>query len=256
MRAVIHFHPHLNHQRAYATAMRAGLERHGVNVAFGGYDTPTVRQHDFLVVWGAPAKQPRVAQTTRPLLIMERSHLPDRMVYTSCGWDGLARRGRYPKADDGGARWRAHWGGLLQPWRDGGGYALLIGQAHGDAALHGLDVDRWIAEQTAALRALGWTVRFRPHPLVARPERSLEEDLAEAVICVTYNSTTGVEAVLAGVPTIAMDEGAMAWDVSGHALDEIVRPEREAWAHDLAYTSWTPEEISSGEVWAHLKGVM
>ena len=43
MRAVIHFHSELTHQRMHAEAMRAGLERHGVICAYGAYDAPSVR---------------------------------------------------------------------------------------------------------------------------------------------------------------------------------------------------------------------
>lgn len=256
MKAVIHFHSGLEHQRSYAELMRRGLERHGVLCAYGHYDTPTVREHDFAVIWGAPSKQPAIAAASPRLLIMERGHLPDREVYASCGWGGLARRGRYPTANDGGARWRALFGQLLQPWRTGDGYALLIGQVEGDAALGSLDLRAWIHDQIDGLTALGWEVRFRPHPLAQRSRTSLAEDLAGAALCVTYNSTAGVEAVLAGVPTVTLDEGAMAWEVSGHALDELVRPDRERWAHNLAWTSWTVEEIASGLAWEHLAPIM
>jgi len=236
--------------------MRAGLERHGIICAYGGYDTPSIRAHDFAVIWGAPAKQSAVAQASPHLLVMERGHLPDRMHYASCGWDGLARRGRYAQVDDGGARWRERWGQLLEPWRSGGEYVLLIGQVPGDSALGGLDVGAWIQDMVRQLVTLGRQVRVRPHPMVHRPERTLAGDLAGAALCVTFNSTAGVEAVLAGVPTVTLEEGAMAWDVTGHALDAVVRPAREAWAHALAWTSYTLEEIAAGVPWEHLAAVM
>ena len=233
--------------------MRAGLERHGVQVVAGGYNTPTAREVDFAVVWGAPSKQPAVAAACPRILVMERGHLPDRMHYASCGWDGLGRRGRYPKVDDWGARWREHWGGLMQPWRTGGEYALLLGQVPGDAALAGLDIEAWVQRMTGDLESAGWPVRFRPHPLVASRRATLAEDLAGAAICVTYNSTAGVEAVLAGVPTITLDEGAMAWEVTSHTVQDAPwRPDRWAWAHGLAWTSYTLEEIAAGLAWERL----
>lgn len=256
MKAVIHYHPGHVHQVVHAAAMRAGLQRHGVDVAYASYDTPTVRAHDFAVIWGAPSKQPAVAASSARILVMERGHVGDRMATASCGWDGLGRHGRYPAAADGGERWRRRYGELLEPWTERRGYALVIGQVDGDAALRGLVVKDWVEQQLAALHALGWETRFRPHPLVSRPARTLREDLAGAALCVTYNSTAGVEAVLAGVPTVTLDDGAMAWPVAGHALEEIVRPDREAWAHDLAYTSWTPEEIGAGEAWERLAPIM
>jgi hypothetical protein len=253
MRAVIHVNQ-AGHQQQAGAAMKAGLARHRIAVSVGDYDNP--EPCDFAVIWGAPAKHPRITQSAPHMLVMERGHLPDRMIYTSCGWDGLARRGRYPLATDWGMRWRPRWGDLMRPWRGTTGYALIIGQVEGDAALAGLGMQRWVKEQTDDLRAAGWDVRFRPHPLVARPERSLEADLTGAALCVTYNSTAGVEAVLAGVPTVTLDEGAMAWEVTSHAVPEIVRPAREAWAHALAWTSYTLEEVAAGLAWEHLAPVM
>jgi hypothetical protein len=77
----------------------------------------------------------------------------------------------------------------------------------------------------------------------------LADALDRARSVVTFNSNTGVDAVLYGVPTVAMDEGAMAWDVTGRDPCDIVRPDRTAWAHALAWMQWTPEELKSGEAW-------
>ena len=62
-------------------------------------------------------------------------------------------------------------------------------------------------------------VIFRPHPLdknkhpVGGAEystRTLEEDLNDAAVVITYNSNTAVDAVMNGVPAISMDKGG-AW---------------------------------------------
>ena len=140
----------------------------------------------------------------------------------------------------------------------------VLGQVPGDAALYGLDLDAWAQRTCAALLAQGRTVRYRPHPLVRRcgdvrcpagatgSTGSLDEDLAGAALAVTFNSTAGVEAVLAGVPTVALDVGAMAWPVTTHDLASVQTPEREPWAHRLAWCQWTIEEIASGLAWEHL----
>jgi len=81
----------------------------------------------------------------------------------------------------------------------------------------------------------------------------IEKDLEAARYAVTFNSNSGVDAALAGVPVVAMDEGSMAWQVAGHRIGEIVFPDREKWAHDLAFAQWDVEEITSGEAWEHLR---
>jgi hypothetical protein len=246
MTIIVHSGVH-EHQQIAAAQMAAGLGRHGLAVRWNEH-----RPCDIAIVWGGRQRE-RVVGEAGHVLVMERGHVGDRMTMTSCGWDGLARRGHYPRATDGGARWRARYGELMQPWTERDGYALVIGQVDGDAALGGLDVARWREETERELVRLGWRPVFRPHPVVSRPKRPLAADLRGAALCVTYNSTTGVEAVLAGVPTVTLDAGAMAWPVASHRLgDPASRPEREPWAHDLAWAQWSLDEIASGETWAHL----
>lgn len=261
------------HQQIHGNAMREGLTRHGHEVRFVARDEVD-GEADVHVCWSI--KRPNIVSwreaTGKPVLVMERGHVGDRMVFTSCGWNGLGRRGTYPTAPDGGARWNKHFGYLMQPWKVGGRYALLIGQVPSDSALYNLEpgFEKWAQVMTDILISRRYTVRFRPHPYVVRhgdnfcPKHAehsttpyLAEDLIKAALCVTYNSTSGVESVLAGVPTVTMDEGAMAWPVTSHSfLDPLVRPDRTAWAHDLAWTQWTVDEIASGDAWAHLAPIL
>lgn len=266
---------HAAHQKEHAGAMKSGVEAHGHRAVFTEADT-VVDDAAVHVTWSV--KRPRIfdwaRRTGRHVLVMERGHIPDRFAYTSCGWDGLARRGRYYDGADGGARWRARHGDLMKPWALGRApLALVIGQVRGDAALYGVDFDRWQQEVCDQLLTLGWDVAYRPHPLMRRHNREtcpvgagmtlggLEDDLARAGLVVTFNSTAGVEAVLAGVPTVVMDEGGMAWDVALHAIpgpDEqiMAEPDRESWAHRLAWAQWSLDEIASGAAWAGLATVM
>lgn len=267
MKAVFHV-SHLDHQQVHGMAMKEGLERHGIQVEFGIFNQ--YREADFNVVWGW--RQSNIINNSENILVMERGHVGDRFKYTSCGWNGLGNRGIYPKAMDGGQRWKLLFSHLMRDWKGFGDYILLIGQVEGDASLYGLKGGflQWTQEQTNIIRnELGERVLFRPHPLVKRlgfplncphgaelSESSLEKDLSRAKFCVVYNSTTSVESVLYGVPTITLDEGAMAWDVTAHNFyDEpgSFKPDRTKWAHDLAWTQWTLEEIRSGEVWEHLR---
>ena len=253
------------HQKTHVAWMVEGLKRHGIECVLAEYDEPV--DCDAAVVWGW--KQRRVTLHARHVLVMERGHVGDRMRFTSMGWGGLGGRARYADGDDGGARWRRYFGGLMREWQPGGGSALICGQCDGDASLWGMDFREWATGITAALRRREEVVVYRPHPLMLRSnlrwcpagaefsERSLEDDLRNAAFVVTYNSTVGVDAVMAGRATITRDQGSMAWPVTSHSLDEvIVRPNREAWAHKLAWTQWLPEEIQSGDAWAAVIEVM
>lgn len=262
---------HAAHQHEHGNAVAEGFKRHGVNVRFVKGDS-VYGSADFHVTWSV--KRPAIfqwhRQTKRPVLVMERGHVGDRMTYSSCGWNGLGRRGVYPQAPNAD-RWKSLWSHLMQPWNEGGSYALLLGQVEGDASLYRLakGFDHWAQQQTDALRKLGYGVVFRPHPFVKRyrtvkcptgaklsSNDALMADLRDAAFAVCFNSTASVECVLAGVPTITLDAGSMAWDVSAHQLVELVKPDRMAWAVNLSYTQWNLSELKDGTAWEHLKTVV
>lgn len=271
MRAAIHVNNIADHQREHGAAMKAGLERHGVQVqlAQSGYLARDVV--DFSVIWGF--RQKAIIASALHVLVMERGYLPDRFVWTSLGWDGLNGRARFPEPQDDGQRFDKFFGQHLKPWRSDGDYALLIGQVDGDVATQNVNLPRWYRATAERLAVLGHTVRYRPHPFTLRTRggdargecppdakystRPLDEDLARAALCVTWNSNTAVDAVLAGVPTVTMDEGSMAWAVSSHDVAaELVRPDRHDWCRRLSWCQWTLAEISDGTAWAVVREAM
>lgn len=144
------------------------------------------------------------------------------------------------------------------------GPVVVIGQLPRDVQVQDTDHKAWCRDTVDYYRAQGLPVIFRPHPKVdSRGEygvdprffdsRSLAEVLEDARAVVTWNSTTGVESVLAGVPTIAMDRGSMAYDVAAHDLDTLDHvPGRGVWLARLAYAQWTLDEMRAGLPWRHL----
>lgn len=182
------------------------------------------------------------------VLVLERGYLADRFEYTSIAWNGLNGRGDFPACpDDGGARFRS-LGLRLQPLSSEGEYVLLIGQVPGDAALQGKDLMPWYEQQVSMHSE---PVLFRPHPAAVsrgawRPVKGaetshgpLERALGGASKVITFNSNTGVDAMLAGKPVSCADEGSMIWGVD--------LADREQWASSLAWKQWTVAEIASGD---------
>lgn len=256
---------HAIHQREHGEALREGFEKHGIETVFTPGDV-AVDGASFHCTWSV--RGPKILEWSnrngKPFLCCERGHVGDRMNWTSVGWNGLGHRGRYAQIEDGGERWNRHWQHLLQPWTTRQGTALVLGQCTGDSSLYGLKegFEAWATEQCHTLKRSGYQVRYRMHPLMKRrgstfcpvsahpsPQERLWDDLQWASLAVSYNSTAGVEAVLAGVPTVTLDEGAMAWPVSGHTLFDRVQPDREAWCHRLAWTQFCLDEIRSGFCW-------
>jgi hypothetical protein len=259
--------PSARHQWQHGLALQDGLRVHGVRARL-------LHRHeavasDTVAVWGwRTGVQHRRAG--RNVLVMERGYLGDRFVWSSLGWNGLNGHARFGRGR--GNRFEQHFGHLRQPWRTGGDYVLIVGQVPGDAALRGRDLRPWYAEQATAAARYGLPVRFRPHPLAARrtggrfdvpgaPQLSgeLAEALQGAALVVTFNSNTAVESLLAGRPTVAMDDGSMAWGVALRelpaSLDADEPSGRAEWLDALAWTQWTLDEIASGAAWEVVRTV-
>jgi hypothetical protein len=240
------------------------MEKHGIDASIGSAHKPSSADIAVLWSWKRPAIIKTMLGTGRHLLIMERGFIQPRNKWVSLAVDGFNNRGRFAPASDNGERWERLFAHHLRPWREGGDYALLVGQVPGDTALNGSDIVAWTREKAAQLLDLGHKVVYRPHPEKPTPcpagatlsKGALAEDLSGAERVVTFSSTTAVEAVLAGIPTVVFDEGSVAFPMSSHDIAApLVRPDRTRWCHDLAWRQWSMEELSNGIAWAHVKQV-
>lgn len=133
---------------------------------------------------------------------------------------------------------------------DPNGYVLLIGQVAGDAA-HGMEAGG-MADWLRRMAAQYPDVRYRPHPRGAVPLHrgvplatgTLAEALAGARLVVTWNSNTGHDALLAGVPVVAHGPRAAYAELAGESLPPL--DVRRAYFRRLAYGQWTLDEMRSG----------
>lgn len=247
--------PRATHQLQHQEAMAEGLRAHGIEPVLATSYSPRTK---FVACWGWRLGK-SLREQGHEVLIMERGYLGNRFLWTSLAWNGLNGKGEFaPSPDDKGDRFCQHHS--LSPWRSSPGeYVLLMGQVPGDASLQGRNLMPWY-EQTArqAEQAYGLPVVFRPHPNAerkglrqnvpgtSRTSRELAQDLQKAHVVITYNSNSAVDAVVAGVPAVAVDQGSMAWPVVGQSVGEFTKPDRAKWAKELAWKQWLLEEISSG----------
>ena len=148
---------------------------------------------------------------------------------------------------------------------------LVCGQKFGDPQ-HGMDEEehrKFLAKTCREFRDRGFEVEFRHHPrsechikgFNTRNEKPLEEILHEYKFIVTYNSTSGVEAILSGTPVIAVGEEVHYEEISSYVNDsgELINPSHEAvlnYLHRLAYAQWKREEIEEGIPFRFLLKVM
>lgn len=204
------------------------------------------------------------AHGRKPLLVVERGYV-HRDRYWSAGWGGINGRADFRNMSVPSDRWNA-LGVELKSWRHIDGPVLVCGQVPWDVSVQDSDHIKWVRSTVSAITGMGKPALFRPHPEAVKrgvdydpgcetSRDSLEADLARAAAVVTFNSNAGVDAVIAGVPTVTMDRGSMAWDTTGHGLDNLGRiptPDRAEWANRIAYAQWTLDEMTSGLAWQHI----
>jgi hypothetical protein len=254
MRAHLHYRQGQQHQWDAMMALAEGMARYGIDADVT--DSYAAGRADFVVWWGDKVPEPLHA---KPRLILEAGfingrsgdYVTDRLRFVSAGWSGLHGRADPGPLDRPPHRWDA-LAEAMMPWRTEGTTTLICGQHPGDATAP--RAQKWWRGAIEYATARGLTVIYRPHPLMAPDIRPLRESLADAAICVTWSSTCGIQSVIAGVPTIAMDRGSMAWPVASHDFDE--KPylgDRSQWAYNLAYRQWTHAELADGSAWEYMK---
>lgn len=254
----------------FLSAFAEGMKRHPVKVELKTF--PEHSECDVAVCWNhRNHKLFRQQQAVgKHYLVLERGFIGDRVHWTSIGFDGLNGRADFVVKDMPHDRFRKHFAALMRPWKKNGRYVLVNAQCQGDASVAPyVNFRKWAARTVKAChtRFPGKLIMWRPHPVevergcacdiegaTTSKGRTLAEDLAGAYAVVTFNSNSGVDAVMAGVPTFTFDEGAMAWPMAAHNFDENrVFPSRIQWAADLAYKQWSMDELKQGVPWSYLK---
>lgn len=194
-----------------------------------------------------------------PLVVMDLGYFKrakgstDRDGYNQVG---IGRIGWVPDCEVDSSRWDALGiADASEPVANRPKSVLVLGQVPNDSQ-HGFtekQLNRWFDERTADFRAQGYTVVFRPHPChlkgkaptcdrISSPTLcTLSKALAECSHVVTYNSTAGLEAILAGVPVVCHESAHY-----HHIRYESSRSEVMRHFHRLAWSQWTCDEIESG----------
>lgn len=228
-----------------------GLKKYGIEALHIRHDRPRT---DLVACWGWRRGQV-LHKRGHDVLVFERAYLGDRFFWTSLAWNGLNGRGDFKLPSKmTGKRFKDNY--TLKPWRDGGSIITIMGQVPGDMSLMGKDLTALYEDLAIKLKLYyGRDVYYRPHPhgkTNFRPripvlDGDLEEALSEAFLVVTYNSNSAVDAVVNGIPALSLDIGSMAYEVTGHDIQERIFPDRTKWAHKLAHCQWSPDEIKNGD---------
>lgn len=126
--------------------------------------------------------------------------------------------------------------------------ALLIGQMPKDAAVKGTCHATWLRQRQIELQAEGFEVVYREHPRggvqlphLPSADGPLVDEMRASRVVVTYNSNTGHDALLAGVPVLCEPTAPYA-ELAGLTLPSL--PKRRAYFQRLAYGQWRVDETA------------
>lgn len=165
------------------------------------------------------------------------------------------------------------------------GSILILLQLPGDASLRGQSLSEWFLETVDKVRMnTEREIIVRFHPAMSEKGRSeffseirdlffknykniiwsdgiefsLEDDFKRSGICISYTSGSSIDAILYGIPVIAMDEGNLAYPISSRRIEDISNPkmvsedEVQKWMLSLANSQWNEQEMLNGTVWSNI----
>ena len=256
-----------SHSYKYEKAFLSGLESHGHKPTLSHWADYN-QDVDLAVVWGVHHTPliKHIKDTKKDYLVLERGYIGDRTEYTSCGFNGLNGHADFVNKNSDDKRIHL-FEELLQPERtERGDYIIIMGQIPYDASVKHIGFNYWLDNTYKMLKAItDRRIYYRPHPLYENPyipegmqviHGDLHHVIHRAHCIITLNSNTGVDSILAGVPTISMDKGSMVYNITPHdlsALFSLKLNDRTQWFNDMSYTQWGLKDMASGATWEHLK---
>lgn len=238
---VLHVEPRIRWQQKRAAYFAEGFRKQGIQCELTGRRERLDERPAILLgttCW-------RAVEATGRYLLVDRCSFGDTDTFVSLVWNGHGRRGDHRIPEEVTAERWERYGVPLQPWRTGS-RVILCGQTESYSP-------RWdLSDWYYVCHDFGGATHFRPHP--ATPDATYASipnagDFTDCRLALTLNSSIGVQCVLNGIPTITCDEGAMAWDVTGHTFDDVRMPDRLPWCHRLAWTQYSDDEIREGKLW-------
>ena len=179
--------------------------------------------------------------------------------------------GNYANKNSDSARWKQLSKDLrvdLHDWRSTGKYILLLIQRDGGWSMKGLSPVDWTEQKIKLIQQhTDMPIVLRLHPgkmvnpvamiqpgvTVSDPtQNSLLKDLKHAAGAFVFNSSSGVAAILHGVPLWVDDPSSVCWQVANTDAGTIHNPnmlDRTQWLNNLSACHWTDEESRQGLIY-------
>lgn len=174
------------------------------------------------------------------------------------------------------------WQGWVNPLEKS---IMILSQIPGDTSLRETDMAQWILYCIDQIRSItDRHIIVRLHPALSAKgrqeflsnissvllknyvnitwssghEETLSKALEKVGTCITYSSSSSIDAILNGVPVIAVDNACMAYPISSHFIEDILDPylasteDVNNWINHLAHSQWSEAEMRDGTVWKTL----
>lgn len=148
----------------------------------------------------------------------------------------------------------------VKPWRTSGDYILICGQ-RGIGSRTMASPMLWHEKASLKLRGLdARPIKMRLHPGRHAPVVPLVDDLSKAYAVAIWSSSSGVKALIEGVPVmfdaphwVAAEAGVKLTEVNALCRDDSLRTIA---LHRMAWAQWTVDEITRGEPFARIKELL
>lgn len=244
-------------------AFDEGLKRAGYEV-FPGPPTSSARG-DLLLVWNrygnSHEQASRFERGGGTVLVCENGYLngdggspkfavhprgPKPTDYYAIGMGFHNDAGRVPAG--GPERWTA-LGVSLKPWRQDGGHILVCANRSFGVAERVMPQD-WAVRTAERLKKITKRpVRVRLHPGNDAPRTPLQRDLEGAWAMVIWSSSSGVHALVEGIPVFCLApywiaKGATCADLG--LVDTPPLPDRLPALQRMAWGQWQLQEVEAG----------
>lgn len=207
---------------------------------------------------------------SKPTIVLEVGGIK-RGTTWKVGLNGINRNAYF--GDGGNDRTRADSLGLtLKPWKDDGKHILICGQHDRSLQWQGMPpMSTWVMNTIDEIQKhTDRKIIFRPHPRCSLP--AIEHEYTNVTrqnpqhvhgtyddfdmgfnnvwATVSYSSNPGIHSILEGVPAF-VGPASLAYDAANdidfmHDIENPLRPDRQQWLNDYAWTEYTIEEISQG----------
>ena len=222
--------PDLENQRLYAMHLDRGFTALGYNSFVS--KSPSPKNVDVYVCIGPHYALDACMTTGKPIIYIDRCLWGDDLEYVTIGWLNEDGGMRYPINAPGHRSWPQD----VQPWRF----------RDESKAIYLMDYGPYANQYRLALEHYEH-VTMRVHPATGKIQPALQDHLKGHGVAIGNRTSALVTAALLGYPVISFDKRSPVYEIAGHDILDIRRPDRTQWLDNMSHAQWSAEEIRSGE---------